>query len=163
MLVRPEPKETIMVNWANKSNTIDFVSIPKLMVRPDTSETIETAGMVRPIVASADPKAKFKLVCNLFFRAALYAAKPSGSKTTAAITTPTKDFGAPAATIAFSISGASALANSTTTPKQTNRSKPLDKATFLVGGSAWTCTLSLSTGGKKKSRCLTVCTKIKVP
>ena len=34
-----------------------------------------TAGIVRPMLASADPKAKFKLVCSLLARAAFKAGK----------------------------------------------------------------------------------------
>ena len=55
----------------NKSKTVAFMSIPKVMVIPVTNATIATAGMVKPIQASAEPKAKFKLVCKRFLLAAL--------------------------------------------------------------------------------------------
>src|SRR3712207_1932925 len=45
------------------------------------------------MLASAEPRARFMLVCSWFRRAARNAAKPSGSKTRAAITTPTTPWG----------------------------------------------------------------------
>ena len=44
-------------------------------------QTTATLGMVNPILAKAEPKAKFILVCNLFFLAAITAAIASGRKT----------------------------------------------------------------------------------
>ncbi len=51
--------------------------------------------MVRSIVASAEPKARFKLVCNRSPCAALSAASPSGRRTSVAITMPTTAPGMP--------------------------------------------------------------------
>ena len=56
-------------------------------------QTTATLGIVKPILANAEPNAKFKLVWSLFFRAAMIAAIASGNKIMAAITTPTKLFG----------------------------------------------------------------------
>ena len=49
------------------------------------------------MLASAEPSARFRLVCNRFARAAAIAAVPSGSSTIAAITTPTNAAGRPGA------------------------------------------------------------------
>ena len=45
------------------------------------------------MVASAEPNARFKLVCNRLLRAVLIAASPSGNNTNAAMTMPTTAFG----------------------------------------------------------------------
>ena len=73
-----------------------------------------TAGIVRPMLASADPKAKFKLVCNLLARAAFKAAKNSGSNTKVAMTMPTTGLGAPTLATKSSTVGVNAFARPTT-------------------------------------------------
>lgn len=93
--VLPVPKEIMIVNNANNSNTIDLASIPRVMVNPVKIETIATAGMVSPILARAEPSARLRLVCKRLFRADLSAAKPSGNRITNATITHTSDFGAP--------------------------------------------------------------------
>ena len=76
--------------------------------------TIATLGIVKPILASADPSDRFKLVWSLLFLAAMIAAIPSGNKIIAAITTPTKDTGKLRLITILSIVGESVFANNTT-------------------------------------------------
>ena len=78
-------------------------------------ETTATAGMVRPMLASAEPSARFMLVCKRLSRAARKAAKPSGSNTSAAIIGTTTVFGAPACATPASTVGVRTLASPTTT------------------------------------------------
>ena len=65
--------------------------------------------MVRPMLAIAEPSARFRLVCTRSRRAARTAAMVSGSSTSSAITTPTTACGSPAAATADSIAGDTAL------------------------------------------------------
>lgn len=71
ILVLPVAKDNIMVKRDSSKSTVAFMSMPKVMVIPVKIATMATAGMVKPILAKAEPKAKFKLVCSLFFFAAL--------------------------------------------------------------------------------------------
>ena len=48
--------------------------IPRLNGRPKRMAIAATVGMVRPILAKADPRARFKLLCNRLALAALTAA-----------------------------------------------------------------------------------------
>src|SRR3546814_1000359 len=61
-----------------------------------TIDRMATAGMVRPIVASAEPSARLRLVCKRSAFAARTAATPSGARINAAISTPSTAGGAPA-------------------------------------------------------------------
>ena len=56
-----------------------------------------SAGMVRPMLAMAEPSARLRLICTRLRRAALTAASVSGARTRMAMTTPTKDGGRPTA------------------------------------------------------------------
>lgn len=85
------------------------------------------------MLASAEPSAKLRLVCSLFFTAALKAAMPSGRRTIAAMITPTRDLGAPTYKTDFSIAGASVLANKTTTPRHSNSNAALISEVLNVG------------------------------
>lgn len=135
IVVRPVPNDNMLVNKAKINNSVDFVSIPSVTENPVKTDTIATAGMVSPILASAEPRARLRLVCNLFFRAALNAAKPSGNKITSATIIPTIDLGAPNLITPCSTTGASVLASNTTAPRSNNR-KVLVIAVLFVGGSA---------------------------
>ena len=66
------------------------------------------------MLASADPNARFRLVCNRLARAALSAARPSGSSTSAAMTIPTTAFGTSSQAIPISSVGVRDLARPTT-------------------------------------------------
>ena len=79
--------------------------IPKLRCKSKKMAIADTVGIVKPILAKADPKAKFKLLCKRLALAALMAAKPSGIKTSSAIAIPTMVFGAPAAFTPASMAG----------------------------------------------------------
>ena len=136
IVVRPVPNDNILVNSDKISNSVDFVSIPSVTENPVITDTIATAGIVRPMLASAEPRARLRLVCNLFFLAALNAATPSGNKITRATIIPTMDFGAPNCITPRSTVGASVLASNTTAPRQSNNSNVLAIAVFFVGGSA---------------------------
>ena len=48
--------------------------IPRLSGRLKIMAMVATVGMVSPILANADPSARFKLLCNLLTLAALTAA-----------------------------------------------------------------------------------------
>ena len=54
--------------------------MPSVSGLPNKMETAATAGIVNPMLANTEPKARFMLVCNRFALAARKAAKPSGSK-----------------------------------------------------------------------------------
>ena len=55
--VRPVSNEIAFTNKANINNTVDFISIPSVSVQPVIKEKIATAGIVKPMVANAEPKA----------------------------------------------------------------------------------------------------------
>ena len=69
------------------------------------------AGMVRPMLAIAEPSARLRLVWTRSRRAARTAASVSGSSTSSAITTPTNDCGKPGRATPDSIAGETALAS----------------------------------------------------
>lgn len=60
--VRPVANEIAFTNKANINNTVDFISIPSVIVQPVTKEKIAIAAIVKPMVANAEPKAKLRLV-----------------------------------------------------------------------------------------------------
>ena len=70
-------------------------------------------GWSSPMVASADPSARFRLVCSRSARAARTAARPSGSSTSAAMTIPTTARGMPSRATPASSAGVSDLARPT--------------------------------------------------
>ena len=78
-------------------NVILRLLIPRLRFRSKKIAIAATVGIVKPMLAKADPSAKFKLLCKRLALAALTAAKPSGNKTKRAMAIPTIVFGAPAA------------------------------------------------------------------
>src|SRR5580658_4932962 len=92
-----------------------------------------TAGMVSPMLASADPNARLRLVCRRFARAARSAASPSGSSTMPAMITPTSAFGAPILATPASRLGASFLASSTTAHRHISSSTELAAVAALLG------------------------------
>ena len=74
MLVRPVPNDNMIVKSDRISSTMDLVSIPSVTGKPEKTDTIATAGIVKPILASAEPSARLRLVCSLFCLAARTAA-----------------------------------------------------------------------------------------
>lgn len=64
ILVRPVVKEMVIINKESPSRSIDFKSIPRVILKSPMTEAMATAGILSPILASADPKARLRLVCN---------------------------------------------------------------------------------------------------
>ena len=83
--------------------------------------TSATAGMVRPMLASAEPSARLMLVCRRSARAARTAAHVSGNSTSSGDDDADHRRGAPAASTAGSIVGESSLARPTTATSETSR------------------------------------------
>ena len=102
--------------------------IPRLSGKSNRIAIAATAGIVKPILASAEPSAKFKLLCNRLALATLKAAKLSGNSTSIAIAIPTTALGAPIALTAASMVGLSNLAKMTTAIREINNSAPLTMA-----------------------------------
>src|SRR5215469_10477527 len=99
------------------------------------------------MLASAEPRARFKLVCNRLARAARSAAKPSGINTNAAMIMPTRAFGTLSIRTALSRTGVSDLARPTTATRAA-RSKPALTSAVFVGG--FVCAPSCSDSAGKK-------------
>ena len=99
---------------------------------PRSRHTATTTGIVRPMLASAEPRARFMLVCRRSASAERIAARDSGMRTRSAIATPTTSGGAPASRTAASIVGESTFASPTTATSATSRSAKL--AQRLPGG-----------------------------
>lgn len=112
--------------------------MPSVSGAPVQMNTAATVGIVRPMLASAEPSARFMLVCSRFARAAPTAASPSGSSTSAAIAMPTAASGAPSRSTVRSTAGDSSFASSTTATRLTNRNAMLVSAVRPLGGTAWT-------------------------
>ena len=64
IVVLPVLSDNIITNNEVRNKTVDPELIPKERGRPVYNETIETAGMVKPMLASADPRDRFKLFCS---------------------------------------------------------------------------------------------------
>ncbi len=82
------------------SNVMSVCETPSAIWRLSAIETTATVGIVRPILAMAEPSARLMLFYSRLRRADFIAASPSGMSTVSAMTTPTKAFGSPAAPIA---------------------------------------------------------------
>jgi hypothetical protein len=117
IFVLPVASDTVIIKRESPRSTVDFMSIPKVMRNPVKTDINAMVGILSPILASADPKARLSEVWISLFSAALKAANPSGSSTTPAIIIPTKDLGAPTETTRYSISLDRNFAAKTTIPK----------------------------------------------
>ena len=53
-VVRPVPSEIAVTNRDSSSRTVDLMSMPSVSVTPVASDTMATAGMVSPMLASAE-------------------------------------------------------------------------------------------------------------
>jgi len=82
-MVLPVRSAMAVTNKDRINSTVDLASMPSTNSVCMYNESALTAGMVNPMLASADPSARFRLVCKRLARAARSAAKPSGSKTMA--------------------------------------------------------------------------------
>ena len=69
-------------------STIDVLSRPKITLWWNIIDKINTAGTVKHIDATADPRHKFIDFCSLFLLADLIALIPSGVKTNKATIKP---------------------------------------------------------------------------
>ena len=73
-VVRPVPKDSVATSSDSISKIDALASSPSVSVQPVLMETMATAGMVRPMLASAEPRARLRLVCRRLARAARSAA-----------------------------------------------------------------------------------------
>jgi hypothetical protein len=120
-------------------------------------------GMVSPMLAIAEPRARLRLIWRRSRRAACTAARVSGARMSKAMTTPTKECGNPRAATPASMAGDSTLARPTTATRDTSsRPKPSAVCRF-VGGAACSSPAPSASGpavsvttGRKKSRWRTV-------
>ncbi|OQC07353.1 MAG: hypothetical protein BWX79_01901 [Alphaproteobacteria bacterium ADurb.Bin100] len=128
---------------------MDFGSMPSVSVQPVASATMATAGIVSPMLASAEPMARFRLVCRRLARAARRAASASGSSTTAAMMMPTSALGAPAAATAASMLGDRALPRSTTAARQASSRPPARAVAPGPGRSACAVASVAASAGRK--------------
>lgn len=131
IFVFPVASEIVMINSDNPRRTVDLMSIPNVIRIPLITDMIAMAGMLSPMLASAEPNARFSEVCIRSFLAALTAARASGKSTIPAMITPTADLGAPTATTRYSTSFERSLAIKTTTPRLTISIKLLIHIFFL--------------------------------
>ena len=121
---------------------------PRVSGSPSSIDTTATAGTVSPMLASAEPSARFRLVCMRLAAAARTAAQVSGSSTSKAMATPTTEAGAPAARTPPSMAGASVFARPTTATRQTISKPKASAASRAEGGSAWASSSPVSAGRK---------------
>ena len=149
MFVFPLLKESITAKNDNIISTVDLMSIPKTKSISNKTQINTTEGIVKPILARAEPKAKLILVCKRFFLAACIEAIPSGRSTILAIITPTKDCGSPASIIIPSMIGDMALANKTTMIRHAISETKLMIVSLLLGGAECESIFSLLSAGKK--------------
>ena len=63
-VVRPIARVRTLTRKVRKRKMMPTELIPRLMGKLNQIEIMATAGMVRPILARAEPSDKFKLLCN---------------------------------------------------------------------------------------------------
>ena len=136
MCVRPVESVTMLTMKVSTSITRSLPLRPRTSGRSNAIEATATTGIVSPILASADPSARFMLVCSRSARAARTAANVSGSSTRIAMMIPITAFGAPATATARSIEGEIVLANPTTATSDNTMSPKLAHASATEGGVA---------------------------
>ena len=76
IVVRPVPNVTTPAISVSASNTVSLGSSPSVSGTSSRMETTATAGIVSPMLASAEPSARFRLVCSRLSRAARSASGP---------------------------------------------------------------------------------------
>ena len=138
-VVLPVAKVIAPIKKDKYIKTIFRELMPRLRCKLKKIAIAATVGMVSPILAKAEPSAKFKLLCKRLALAARTAAKPSGRRTNIAMAIPTIVFGAPAAFTADSIAGLKSSASPTTATNETRSRKTLTVVFKLLGLVA--CTL----------------------
>ena len=156
----------IATTTVTANNTICVASRPRTNGPLSQIEAMAMAGMVSPMLAMADPKARLRLVWIRSRLAAREAASVSGSSTSRAITTPTNDGGKPTAATPASMAGVSTFANPTTATSASSKRPRLASALRPLGGSACSSASTTSPAeviGRKKSRCRTAWVKTNIP
>ena len=148
-LVRPEPNVIDPIKKVSISKVRSLEWRPKVSGSLNTTHAATTIGMVRPILAIADPIVKFILVCNRSALAARTAAQASGKSTIAAITMPAIALGAFANSITEYIEGDRSFAEPTTQLKEMSNKNKLNTALFLDGGDACTDSSEADSVGRK--------------
>ncbi len=136
IFVLPRLSDSITMKTDKASSIMDFISKPRTNGISNTIHTTETAGMVSPTLASAEPNPRLIEVCIWLFLAARIAATPSGNNTTDAMITPTNARGAPMFSTKCSMTGDKPLAIKITTAKLTTNNAKLSMVFCIVGGSA---------------------------
>ena len=61
-LVRPVANDEDETKRANNTKMADFMSMPKIKVQPIINDKLATTGIVKPMLAMAEPSAKLRLV-----------------------------------------------------------------------------------------------------
>jgi hypothetical protein len=165
-VARPGTTVRTVTTTVRASSTIWVAPSPSSSGTSTQIVATAIAGMVSPMLAMAEPRARLRLVWMRSRSAFRDAASVSGSSTSSAITTPTNDAGRPAAATPASIAGDSTLASPTTATNATSSSPTLVSAARAVGGSACTSvstTTPAEVTGRKKSRCRTVWVSTNAP
>lgn len=62
ILVRPVASEIVIINKDNPKSSIDLILIPNIILISAITETKAMKGILRPMLARAEPKAKLRLV-----------------------------------------------------------------------------------------------------
>jgi hypothetical protein len=119
------------------SRTVSCMSTPSSSGTFRTRARMLTAGIVRPMVASEEPRARLRLFCSSLRRAAHSAATVSGSSTSNATRSPTDSTGAPIAETTAPIEPATLLASSTTATKPTSSMATLSRTCRVPGAASW--------------------------
>lgn len=148
-LVRPEPNVIDPIKKVSISKVRSLESRPRVSGSLNTTHAATTIGMVRPILAIADPIVKFILVCNRSALAARTAAQASGKSTIAAITMPARALGAFANAMTEYIEGDRSFAEPTTQLKEMSNKNKLNTALFFDGGDACTDSSEADSVGRK--------------
>lgn len=69
-VTRPVLIDSEAINKDKINKTMDLLSSPRTRVISIAMATTATTGIVKPIVAKAEPSARFRLVCSWLFAAA---------------------------------------------------------------------------------------------
>lgn len=136
-VARPGTTVRELTTTVSASSTMCVEPRPRTSGPESQMDARATAGTVRPMLAMAEPRARFRLVCTRSRRAERRAAMVSGSSTSRAMITPTTAWCSPASSTPDSMVGDTPLA-SPTTPLSARPSSPrLVQAVRADGASAW--------------------------
>ncbi|CAA7197641.1 hypothetical protein CHRY9293_03714 [Chryseobacterium potabilaquae] len=62
ILVLPVASETVIIKSDSPKSIVDLISIPNVILIPVITDIMATAGMLSPILAKAEAKARFNEV-----------------------------------------------------------------------------------------------------